>query len=115
MFFCEVSYYIDIAMVLFCFSITEEVARPATPDFAAWRVEASPRYEEETGAQRSPRGEGTRAPPPEQSGLSQLRAALANKLSGIDFRGEAEKERVKIRIIIDLSLSLSLLITKFFY
>jgi len=72
------------------------VARPATPDFAAWRVEASPRYEEETGAQRSPRGEGTRAPPPEQSGLSQLRAALANKLSGIDFRGEAEKERVKM-------------------
>ncbi|CAD7935060.1 unnamed protein product [Amoebophrya sp. A25] len=77
-----------------------EEARPQTPDFAAWQVEASPRYEEETGAVRSPRDPlNTSAPAPkmaDNNSLKQLRAALANKLSNIDFKGEAEKERVKM-------------------
>ncbi|CAD7924311.1 unnamed protein product [Amoebophrya sp. A120] len=71
----------------------QEESRPPTPDFAAWNVQASPRYEEETGASRSPRDQQQS---PDHSGLAQLRAQLANKLSGVDFRGEAEKERVKM-------------------
>ena len=104
----------------------EEGYRPATPDFAGFgNLDQSPSWGrhgglggmdgDENAYGRTPgfgnmdlggdeewpeESEGREASParsPEaQTGLAQLRAALAGKLAGIDFRGEAERDRVKL-------------------